>query len=197
MKHIAKIMTGFTARFGAQELKDGQSAESIKRSWERALGQYAEEDLVKVATNWADTAKYPRWPEVGEILERIKEWGIKPVQLSGDRRPQNVIEAERQAGHWYRWLIGQPNLAIGLTNSFILTSILQDVYGQSDSKVPQTFTFMLTRAFMHDMLPAQWEERRDAFMVTYLANKEAYKLACDKYGMARINESKGEWQKWS
>jgi hypothetical protein len=192
MQHIRKIMNGLRARFGEVSLKDGQDMNAVMRSWERSLGAYAENDLVKVVQYWCDTAKYPRWPEVGEVLDMLKEWGLKPVQMTGDNRPPEVSRAEGESGVWYRWLLDQKSGHGLLTNSTILTEVLKRLY-PDDAK---PFSFLLTRSFMHGTLPAQWEERKAAFVQEYENKRELYKQAIEKYGAVRVNESKGEWVKW-
>lgn len=197
MEHISKIMNGLRARFGEAPLKEGQDMKAVVRSWERALGQYAESDLLSVARHWADTTKYSRWPEVGEMIEIIKMWHLKPVQLAGDNRPADVIKAEREAGFWYGWLLDQVPPAIGITNAMILKAVLDDVYpAECNTKGPQSFAFQLTRAFMHGVLPDQWESRKEAYLKHCLDVRAKYKLACEKFGDARVNESNGEWLKW-
>lgn len=197
MKHIQKIMGAFSQRFGELPLKEGQSKLAVIRSWERALGIYAEGDLISASRQWSDTAKYPRWPEVGELLDMLKGWGCKPVVMTGDNRPQHVIKAEGEAGVWYRWLIDQPNPAFAITNSLVLGQILEDIYPRtSEERVPLSFSYKLTSAFLHGILPAQWEERRDAYIENHLRMKALHKEACERFGVARVNESKGAWVNW-
>ena len=192
MEHINQVIMGLTKRFGAMPLKEGQDKQAVMRSWERSLGAYAKADLVKVVQYWCDTAKYPRWPEVGEVLDMLREWGIRPVQMTGDNRPPEVSRAEGDSAVWYRGLLDQPSGHELLTNSFILTEVLKRLY--PDDNKP--FSFLLTRSFLHGALPAQWEERRADYVREFDHKRQLYKQAVERFGAARVNESKGAWVNW-
>lgn len=196
MKHIENIMAAMQRRFGVYPLKEGQDIKSLQASWERALGLYSPDALTAVAKHWADTAKYPRWPEVGELLEGLKDWGFKPVKVESDNRQPEVIAAEQHAASWHRWLCEQASPAVGLSNTYILSAILNEMYPPRDGRKPLPFHCMLTGAFMYGALPDQWEQRRDSYVEKCRKMAAMHREACAKYGVARVNESKGAWVQW-
>lgn len=49
------------------------------------------------------TARFNRWPEVGQLLEIIKEMGGQ--RDGADTRPVEWREAERRAAEWYESLL--------------------------------------------------------------------------------------------
>lgn len=191
MKHVQQAMRALQARFGALQPKEGQDISAVTRSWERALGIYQPEAVLSVCRHWCDTTKYSRWPEVGELLEMLKDWGHKPVRDVQDDRPLDVKQAEEAAGVWYRHLIGQPNERAFYPNSVVLGCVLDELYPPSEkTKGPRSFSFLLTRAFMHGFLPDQWEMRRDAFLNEVDRRHNLYRDAVAKHGAVRVHEAK-------
>jgi len=76
--HIDAIWRMFSAKYGDYQLNSGQSIAAEKQFWIKALKQYAPKDLNKAAEFYMLNQKRDYWPTAVQILDILKEWGVKP-----------------------------------------------------------------------------------------------------------------------
>lgn len=100
---IERLFAGFRMRYGALELRDGQSMKAIVHSWAKPVGTFSQENLESASRQWFATNKRAKspWPEEGEFLELLRSMGFKPAAADPDRTPLSWKEANRDAVAWF------------------------------------------------------------------------------------------------
>jgi hypothetical protein len=97
-------------------------------------------------------------------------------------------EAVEHSGRWYQAVVAERGQRVP-SNSYVVGEIVKNSHGKN-------FLEKMANAWIAGVLPMQWERLRDTIYVQYDEAAKNYKLACEKYGAAKVNESKGEWMTW-
>jgi hypothetical protein len=152
---INKLFIGLTARLGVYPLKDGQSLEAIKRSWERSLGEFSMSDLTELCATWCDTTKKPFWPEPGDIRELADKGYYKP-ERNGDRRPERIKIAERDFASWWAHTVDSFPKSIG--DVPVSAFEAEQALAWMIAKPGKSFLWAGTDAWLDGILPNRFED---------------------------------------
>lgn len=190
---INKLFTGFTARFGVYPLKDGQSVEAMKRSWERILGGYSMSDLKMLGENWCDTTKYPRWPEPGEIKDAADKAYLRPER--SDARPEHIKQAERDFSSWWAHTFDSFPRAMGsiTVSAFDASQALSWMI----AKPGKSFLWAGTDAWMAGLLPNRFDDLLMDWLARRVKGRAEYEQRRVTDGLVRANTAPPNRELWA
>lgn len=175
-------------RYGAYELKPGQSLDLIKKTWCHSVGRYSRDDIKSAMLSYFSAAKYPRWPEEGQFIEILKSFMAKPESTDWrDDRPVSVQDAEKRAGAFYLNVLSMPapSGAFPFTPAHALNHIIglheEWAFGKS-------FGWLLTNAWLKGKIPQDFDRKADEYFKAMKAQKDKYVSAVKQHGHVAVHE---------
>ncbi len=187
MEKIETLFSLLAARYGAFELKPGQSLDLIKKTWCHSVGRYEKGDIKAAALEYFKTAKYSRWPEEGQIIELLKAAYAKPESEVVDDRPANFKEAQRQATAFFNSILAMPSPEGAFP--FTYTHAFNHICGLNESwALGKSFGWLIAQAWMNRKIPDDFEKKAAVYFSEMKRRKDIYLKGVKDHGAMRIHE---------
>lgn len=158
MEKIETLFNLLEDRYGAFDLKPGQSLDLIKKTWCHSVGRYEKGDIKAAALTYFSTAKYSRWPEEGQMIELLRAAYCKPESEEIDRTPADVKQAQRLASAFFNTVLTMPSPEGAFPFTYV--QAFNHICGLHESwALGKSYGWLIGQAWLRGKIPDSFEKR--------------------------------------